>query len=361
MPPRAIASVDLYSSPSGTCRVHKFYINGSETRDRHDRWLFSIRHDTVVVGSTRGPPYKASGSHGNTLVRIELRTAIHPPGSGHDNAETIGSVCMGRAHVGWMPSHKSQVMPLLSEASGEDGVFEAIVGKSGLFTPLDRFRKSNLGATNEEPVRGLLDRHASRSNRVSFTTLHFVRLHIRFRDIGRSSRSLSCQPYRPNPALTTSGHSFRRGKFRPCSTDSDLQQVHSRDLGLRCLSHISINRFQRSVGLQMPTDNIANSQIAALLSISEKNLKDRLRSIVSKVNNWFVHTKASDRAHQRVAAPTLFGLSHNPRERHYVSRVCADYSQHLLVAGPESGFSYCALPPELHWLAMGSGCCAVVF
>jgi hypothetical protein len=53
----------------------------------------------IVMRCTGDTPDESSGRDRNRIVRIEIRTAVHPPYPGEDNREAIGHICVRRTHV----------------------------------------------------------------------------------------------------------------------------------------------------------------------------------------------------------------------------------------------------------------------
>jgi hypothetical protein len=51
------------------------------------------------------------------VPRVELQTAVNPPRASENDIDPVRGIAMGRAHVDWIPSHKAQVVSLLSQTA----------------------------------------------------------------------------------------------------------------------------------------------------------------------------------------------------------------------------------------------------
>lgn len=93
-------------TPSRLAAINKLKLDrrNSEECD-HGRLLRIVLHAVVMRGVGNAPD-EAARRNSNSIFRIEIRPAIHPPCAGQNKREPISSVGMWGAHVTWEPLHQ---------------------------------------------------------------------------------------------------------------------------------------------------------------------------------------------------------------------------------------------------------------
>ena len=93
-------------------------------------------NDPVVMRRSGDPAHETASRHRNTRGRIEIGSAVAPPGARHDNAEPTGRVTVRRTHEARPPAHQCVLQARLVDVPCQRAILDARLGEGRIRLPL---------------------------------------------------------------------------------------------------------------------------------------------------------------------------------------------------------------------------------
>src|ERR1700686_2407330 len=104
-------------APARLVRVPKVELDGCDSEETNDGGFICVLLDPVIVRGPGDAPDESSRGNRNRVVRIEVGSAVYPPGAGENQREAIGRVGVRGARVAWVPLHQPEIRSGLVQAA----------------------------------------------------------------------------------------------------------------------------------------------------------------------------------------------------------------------------------------------------